>query len=79
MQSYGGFNLYKRMRYISSMISIKRVIKEEGKVEGLIEVQSDLIQAKFKVEGKSWLQQLTLSQLKKITKLILNANSFEEI
>ena len=79
MQSYGGFNLYKRMRYISSMISIKQVIKEEGKVEGLIEVQSDLIQAKFKVEAKSWLQQLTLSQFKKITKLILNANSFEEI
>ena len=52
---------------------------EKGKVEGLIEVQSDLIQAKFKVEAKSWLQQLTLSQLKKITKLILNANSFEEI
>ena len=79
MQSYGGFNLYKRMRYISSMISIKQVIKEEGKVEGLIEVQSDLIQASFKREAKSWLQQLTLSQLKKITKLILNANSFEEI
>ena len=79
MQSYGGFNLYKRMRYISSMIDVKQAIKEEGKVEGLIEVQSDLIQAKFKVEAKSWLQQLTLSQLKKITKLILNANSFEEI
>ena len=57
----------------------EKAIKEEGKVEGLIEVQSDLIQAKFKVEAKSWLQQLTLSQLKKITKLILNANSFEEI
>ena len=42
-------------------------------------MQSDLIQAKFKVEAKSWLQQLTLSQFKKITKLILNANSFEEI
>ena len=79
MQSYDGFNLYKRMRDIKSMISVKQAIKEEGKVEGLIEVQSDLIQAKFKVEAKSWLQQLTLSQLKKITKLILNANSFEEI
>ena len=78
MQSYGGFNLYKRMRYISSMIDVKQVSKG-GKVEGLIEVQSDLIQAKFKVEAKSWLQQLTLSQLKKITKLILNANSFKEI
>lgn len=65
MQRYDGFNLYKRMRYISSMISIKQVIKEEGKVEGLIEVQNDLIQTKFKVEAKSWLQQLTLSQLKK--------------
>ena len=42
-------------------------------------MQSDLIQAKFKVEAKSWLQQLTLSQLKKITKLILNVNTFEEI
>ena len=78
MQSYGGFNLYKRMRYISSMIDVKQVSKG-GKVEGLIEVQSDLIQAKFKVEAKSWLQQLTLSQLKKITKLILNVNTFEEI
>ena len=57
----------------------EKAIKEEGKVEGLIEVQSDLIQAKFKVEAKSWLQQLTLSQLKKITKLILNVNTFEEI
>ena len=65
MQRYDGFNLYKRMRYISSMISIKQVIKEEGKVEGLIEVQNDLIQTKFKVEAKSWLQQLTLSQFKK--------------
>ena len=62
MQSYDGFNLYKRMRYISSMIDVKQVIKEEGKVEGLIEVQNDLIQTKFKVEAKSWLQQLTLSQ-----------------
>ena len=79
MQSYDGFNLYKRMRDIKSMISVKQAIKEEGKVEGLIEVQSDLIQAKFKVEAKSWLQQLTLSQLKKITKLILNVNTFEEI
>ena len=66
------------MKYISSMIDVKQVSKG-GKVEGLIEVQSDLIQAKFKVEAKSWLQQLTLSQLKKITKLILNANSFKEI
>ena len=53
MQRYDGFNLYKQMRDIRSMISVKQAIKEQGKVEGLIEVQSDLIQAKFKVEAKS--------------------------
>ena len=34
MQSYDGFNLYKRMRYISSMIDVKQVSKG-GKVESL--------------------------------------------
>ena len=76
MQSYGGFNLYKQMRYISSMIDVKQVIKEEGKVKGLIEVQNDLIQTKFKVEAKSWLQQLTLSQFKKNHKTYFKCQQF---
>ena len=76
MQSYDGFNLYKQMKYISSMIDVKQVIKEEGKVKGLIEVQSDLIQTKFKVEAKSWLQQLTLSQFKKNHKTYFKCQQF---